>query len=363
MNPLLTSLVAPTDVLRVEGLVTHFPVHSGVLRRQVGTVRAVDGVSFSVARGSTVALVGESGSGKTTVARSILALVPSQSGRVWFRGLDLLALDPRRSADRERLRAVRRFAQMVFQDPAASLNPRHTVAQIVGRPMVLHGICPAADRDDAVRRLLPEVGLSVGTADRYPHELSGGQRQRVGIARAVGLRPELVICDEAVSALDVSVRAQVLNLLADLKRDLGLSLLFVTHDLSVVRHIADRVVVMYLGQVVEDAPRDAIFSRPFHPYTQALLAAAPPPPGASPRSPSDLRPSLGGEPPSAFVARGHPPPGGCRLRPRCPFAAQASAYGLGSRCADEEPALIEIAPGHLARCHLSRIPLSPLPLP
>lgn len=317
-------------LLRVEGLTKHFPVLRGFFRRHVGTVRAVDDVSFTLGRKQTVAVVGESGCGKTTAGRAILRLVEPDSGHVWFRGKDLPTLGP------TELRAMRRHMQIIFQDPYSSLNPRHTIGQIIGRPLLLHGVVPtAAEAEDRVRELLARVGLQPKYISRYPHEFSGGQRQRIGIARAIALHPDFVVCDEAVSALDVSVRAQVLNLLMDLQDEYGLSYIFVTHDLSVVRHIADDVVVMYLGQIVEKAPRASMFARPSHPYTQALLSAAPEPDPARRRK----RIVLAGDVPSPMN-----PPAGCRFHTRCPLAFD--------RCRAEVPRAHEVTSGHAVACHL-----------
>jgi oligopeptide/dipeptide ABC transporter ATP-binding protein len=321
--------VSDEPLLRVEGLTTHFPVYSGVFRRRTGTVRAVDDVSFTLREGTTLALVGESGCGKTTVVRSILRLVEPNAGSVRFLGKDL----PKLGADE--LRAMRRHLQIVFQDPYASLNPRQTIGQIVGGPLRLHGVVPEAEVEARVKELLVLVGLQPEYTTRYPHEFSGGQRQRVGIARAIAPNPRLVVCDEAVSALDVSVRAQVLNLLLDLKDRLGLAYLFVTHDLSVVRHIADEVAVMYLGRIVERAPTATLFSRPCHPYTQALLSAAP---GLSPGK-KTRRILLSGDPPSP-----KDPPPGCRFHTRCPLATE--------RCRVEAPRAREVDAGQIVSCHL-----------
>ncbi|MEM6334039.1 MAG: oligopeptide/dipeptide ABC transporter ATP-binding protein [Planctomycetota bacterium] len=258
-------------LLDVASLKTYFPVHRGLLRRHVGDVRAVDGVSFTVGRGETLGLVGESGCGKSTVGRTILRLVPATDGRVTFDGKDVLG------ADRAEMRQLRRRMQMVFQDPAGSLNPRMQVGKIVGEPMEVHKLAKGSEVEDRVADLLTKVGLQPDMMRRYPHEFSGGQRQRIGIARALSLEPEFIVCDEPVSALDVSVQSQILNLLADLRDELGLSYLFIAHNLAVVEHFCDRVAVMYLGRIVELADRDTLYRNPQHPYTKALLSAAPNP--------------------------------------------------------------------------------------
>jgi oligopeptide/dipeptide ABC transporter ATP-binding protein len=316
-------------ILRVRELKKHFPVMKGILRRQVGTVKAVDGISFDLEAEETISLVGESGCGKTTCGRSILRLIEPNGGSIQFRGSDLTTLEP------EALRAMRRHMQIIFQDPFSSLNPRQTVGQIIGDPMILHGLATKNDAEDHAKDLLDRVGLQPSYASRYPHEFSGGQRQRIGIARAVALKPDFIVCDEAVSALDVSVQAQVINLLLDLKEEFGLSYLFIAHDLSVVRHISDKVAVMYLGRVVEFASRDQIFERAYHPYTQALLSAVP---HANPRRKKE-RIILPGDVPSPIN-----PPGGCHFHTRCPLAER--------RCGEEAPAEHELEGGHKVSCHL-----------
>jgi oligopeptide transport system ATP-binding protein len=325
---------APADVLlEVRDLVKHFPVGGGLLGGHAGVVRAVDGVSFTLRRGETLGLVGESGCGKTTTGRCILQLERPTSGAVVFEGRDLVGLDERE------LRAVRRRMQVIFQDPFSSLNPRMTVGQIIAEPLAVHGVVrDAAARAVRVRDLLARVGLLPQHARRYPHELSGGQRQRVGIARALAVEPALIICDEPVSALDVSIQAQIINLLEDLQTELGLTYLFVAHDLAVVRHISDRVAVMYLGRIVEIADRKDLYESPLHPYTRALLAAVPiPDPELEASRP---RVVLTGEVPSPLN-----PPAGCVFHPRCPIAVD--------RCRAEVPLLREVSPGHWAACILA----------
>ena len=313
-------------LLRVENLVKHFPVGGGV-------VKAVDDVSFVVHRGETVGLVGESGCGKTTTGRCILQLERPTSGRVLFEGEDLAALDE------HALRPVRRRVQVIFQDPYSSLNPRMTVGQILTEPLKVHRIVvDKAAREARVRELLAQVGLLPQHARRYPHQLSGGQRQRVGIARALAMEPSLIVCDEPVSALDVSIQAQIINLLEDLQDRLGLTYLFIAHDLSVVRHISDRVVVMYLGKVVEVADRKSLYEAPLHPYTRALLSAVPIP---DPKLEAQRsRTVLRGEVPSPLK-----PPSGCVFHPRCPMALE--------RCAAQVPQLRPVRPGHQGACHLA----------
>jgi oligopeptide transport system ATP-binding protein len=320
-------------LLRVENLVKHFPVGGGMFSGPTAVVRAVDDVSFTIRRGETVGLVGESGCGKTTTGRCILQLERPTSGRIVFDGVDLTTLDE------AELRAVRRKVQVIFQDPYSSLNPRMTIGQILAEPLKVHGIVPdKARRAARVRELLGQVGLLPQHARRYPHQLSGGQRQRVGIARALAMEPTLIVCDEPVSALDVSIQAQIINLLEDLQKRLGLTYLFIAHDLSVVRHISDRVVVMYLGKIAEVADRRALYEEPLHPYTRALLSAVPiPDPALEARREHTV---LKGEVPSPL----RPPPG-CVFHPRCPRAE--------GRCSAEVPALREIRPGHWAACHFA----------
>ena len=316
-------------LLVVEDLVKHYPAGSRLLLNRGGAIKAVDGVSFTLARGETLGLVGESGCGKSTTGKVIVNLEQAQSGRIQYDGLDLLAV-PRR----ERLAVCRRI-QMIFQDPYGSLNQRMTVHDIVAEPLIVHSLFGSReDRRRRVEELLELVGLDPVHATQYPHEFSGGQRQRIGIARALAVEPELIICDEPVSALDVSIQAQVINLLKRLQKQYGLTYLFIAHDLSVVKHISDRVAVMYLGKIVELADKTELFSEPLHPYTQALLSSIPVP------SPDHERKRiiLKGELPSPSN-----PPHGCRFNTRCPLAQ--------SRCFVEEPEFREIKPGHFAACH------------
>ncbi len=323
-------------LLEVEGLQKFFPIRRGFLQRVVGHVRAVDDVTFTVKQGECLALVGESGCGKTTTARCILRAMPPTAGRVNFHTEAGTVVDVATLSRRE-LRPLRRQMQMIFQDPFSSLNPRQTVLDIVGEPLLIHGVRNRRERVERVTELLGRVGLRPEFMNRFPHAFSGGQRQRIGIARALALNPRLVVADEAVSALDVSVQAQILNLLLDLQSEFGLTYLFVAHDLSVVKHLSDRVAVMYVGQIVELAEREAIFHEPKHPYTAALLSAVPKP---DPRARSN-RMVLQGE-----VANPAAPPSGCYFHPRCPFAVD--------RCRTVTPVLEEIAPGRLVRCHRAR---------
>ncbi|HKX02966.1 MAG TPA: oligopeptide/dipeptide ABC transporter ATP-binding protein [Methylomirabilota bacterium] len=320
----------PEPILRVENLVKHFEVGGGLFGGRPAVVKAVDGVSFEIGRGETLGLVGESGCGKTTTGRCILRLEPPTGGRVIFEGRDLSTL-----SDAE-LRGMRRRMQVIFQDPYSSLNPRMTVGQIIAEPLAVHRIVPdRAARAARVQDLLRHAGLLPAMARRYPHELSGGQRQRVGIARALAMEPSLIICDEPVSALDVSIQAQIINLLEELQAEFGLTYLFVAHDLSVVRHISDRVAVMYLGKIVEITDRKSLYEDPLHPYTKALLSAVPiPDPVVEARREHVV---LGGEVPSPLS-----PPSGCVFHPRCPIAV--------AECRTTVPELRQIRPGHRAAC-------------
>ncbi len=315
-------MTGESELLRVEELSTRFPVQGGV-------IHAVEGVSFTQRSGETMGIVGESGCGKSTLARSILQLVRPSSGRVLFEGTDLVGLSARR------MRALRRHLQIVFQDPMASLDPRFTIGRILEEPLVIHGFGSKATRRARVAAMLEQVGLDPTAASRYPHEFSGGQRQRIGIARAIMLEPRLVVLDEPVSALDVSIQAQILNLLADLRESLGLSYLFISHDLAVVRAICDRVAVMYLGRILEEAPTEQLFAQPAHPYTEALLSAVPQPePGARRR-----RVVVSGEPPNP-----EHPPEGCPFHPRCPRAMPV--------CRREPPGMRALGDGRRVACHL-----------
>ncbi len=322
-------------LLRVENLVKYFPIFKtsfGVFKSQAGSVRAVDDVSFFIKKGETLGLVGESGCGKSTTGRTILQLYRPTSGSVFFDGEDLVTLKG------ESLRKKRRQMQMIFQDPYASLNPRMNVQEIVGEPMIIHDLAHGAEVRERVKHLLSMVGLNSAMIDRYPHEFSGGQRQRIGVARALALEPSLIVCDEPISALDVSIQAQVVNLLEDLQRDLNLTYLFIAHDLSMVHHISQRVAVMYLGIIAEVAARDELYAHPLHPYTQALLSAVPiPDPVVEEKR---QRIILEGDVPSPIN-----PPSGCRFRTRCPIAQEV--------CAQSRPEFRELATGHWVACHLA----------
>ena len=330
---------AGVPILEVTNLKKHFPIRSGIVfQRQIGAVQAVDDVSFSVAKGETLALVGESGCGKSTTARTVLRLLEPTAGTIRFDGEDITHV---KSA---KLRRLRREMQIVFQDPYASLNPRRTVRSTLEEPFQIHGL----PHHGVVDELLERVGLAPEHASRYPHEFSGGQRQRVGIAQAISLNPKLVVCDEPVSALDVSIQAQVINLLEDLQRDLGLTYLFIAHDLSVVRHIADRVAVMYLGTIVELADRDTLFERPSHPYTQALISAVPIPDPVKERRRERIL--ITGDVPSPAN-----PPSGCRFRTRCQVFANELSEPERERCMNEPPLLIDRGQGHPVACHYSDV--------
>ncbi len=320
-----------TPIVVVENLLKHFPVTRGiVIQRKVGAVRAVDGISFSIARGETLGLVGESGCGKTTAGRTLLGLYPATGGTVTIDGHDV------RHARGAELLLIRRTAQMIFQDPYASLNPRWTVSDIVGEPMRVHHLLKGAERSERVTELMRLVGLSGRLVNRFPHEFSGGQRQRIGVARALASDPKFIVCDEPISALDVSIQAQVVNLLEDLQDQFGLTYLFIAHDLSMVRHICDRVAVMYLGIIVELAERNELYENPLHPYTVALLSAVPIPDPKKDRARKRI--ILPGDVPSPIN-----PPAGCRFHPRCPRA--------DTLCKDEAPEWREAAPGHWVACH------------
>ena len=322
---------AAQPLLQVKDLVKQFPIRGGLLRRVTGRVHAVDGVSFDLMPGETLGVVGESGCGKSTTGRCVLRLIEPTSGEVWYGGRNVTTLD------RSALRELSREMQIIFQDPYASLNPRMTVGAIVGEGLVIHGLAAGAGEiEDRVAGLLQTVGLSKDHMRRYPHEFSGGQRQRIGIARALAVQPKMIVCDEAVSALDVSIQAQVINLLQDLQEQFGLTYIFIAHDLSVVEHISDRVAVMYLGRVVEIAPANKLYTQPLHPYTEALLSAVPIPDPTVRRK----RIMLQGDVPSPI----NPPPG-CHFHTRCPIARK----GL---CDVERPALKVSSEGHSVACHL-----------
>jgi len=321
-----------TVLLKVDHLVKHFPISRGIIfMRQVGAVHAVDDISFDIYQGETLGLVGESGCGKSTTGRTILQLYKPTAGHVYFEGVDLTTLKS------EEMRKARRNMQMIFQDPYASLNPRMTVGEIIGEPLVIHNVLRGKAVDERVQELLALVGLNPAFANRYPHEFSGGQRQRIGVARALALQPQLIVCDAPISALDVSIQAQVVNLLEDLQKEFNLTYLFIAHDLSVVKHTSNRVAVMYLGIIVELATRAELYSHPLHPYTQALLSAVPiPDPIAEEKR---KRIILQGDVPSPVN-----PPSGCRFRTRCPLAVDI--------CKEQKPEFREVSPGHFVACHL-----------
>ena len=327
--------MSDSRLLEVRGLKKYFPIERGLLRRVVGHVRAVDHVSLSINKGRTLGLVGESGSGKTTLGRCVLRAIDSTAGEILFhhegKTTDLAQLR------RRDLREFRKHMQMIFQDPYSSLDPRKTVFDIVSEPLRINKIASGKALEDRVRTALERVGLNVRYMKRYPHAFSGGQRQRIGIARALSINPQLIVCDEAVSALDVSVQAQILNLLKDLQEEFNLTYLFIAHDLSVVEHVSDEVAVMYVGKLVEQAPTQRLFARPRHPYTEALLSAIPRP---DPDQPLPETGGIEGELPDPAN-----PPRGCYFHPRCPYAEAI--------CREQEPPLVEVAPDHIAACHFA----------
>lgn len=321
------------SLLDVNGLTMHFPVHGGLFYRQVATVYAVDGVTFSIQQGKTLGLVGESGCGKSTIGRTLLRLYEATGGEVTFNGQDVSRLDAKS------LRNVRADMQMIFQDPFESLNPRHTIGSILEEPFVIHQLGDAAQRRQKVLKLLDRVGMPADALNKYPHEFSGGQRQRIGIARAIALQPKLIICDEPVSALDVSIQSQILNLLLELQQEMGLAYLFIAHDLAVIKHVSDRIAVMYLGRIVEIADSESLYSNPLHPYTRALIASIPVP---DPQQRKDFAP-LKGEVPSPL----NPPPH-CHFVERCPFAEEL--------CNTETPQLVALSNAdsrHQVACHFA----------
>jgi oligopeptide transport system ATP-binding protein len=317
-------------LVEAKELYKYFPIHAGLMSRHIADVRAVDGVSFTIREGETLGLVGESGSGKTTIGRLLLRLLPVTKGEIVFEDRNVLAMN------HNEIRHLRRSVQIIFQDPFASLNPRMSIGEIIAEPLRIHHLATGKGVDDRVRELLGLVGLQANHANRYPHEFSGGQRQRVGIARALAVQPRFIVCDEPVSALDVSIQAQVINLLEDLQAQFHLTYLFIAHDLSVVRHISTRVAVMYVGKIVELADREELYQEPLHPYTQALLSAIPIPDPVLEKKRKRI--VLTGDIPSPVN-----PPAGCRFHTRCPIAFE--------RCSVEEPPLREYSPGHFAACH------------
>lgn len=321
-----------TPLIRVENLTKHFPITKGIIiQKQVGAVQAVDNISFDIYKGETLGLVGESGCGKSTTGRTLLQLHKPTSGKVFYKDVDLT------SASNADMREMRRNIQIIFQDPYASLNPRMTVGSIIAEPLEIHNIGTAAEREERVKELLELVSLNPFFINRYPHEFSGGQRQRIGVARALALQPDFIVCDEPISALDVSIQAQVVNLLEELQEEFGLTYLFIAHDLSMVRHISDRVAVMYLGKIVELAPRDEVYENPLHPYTQALLSAVPVPDPVLEQKRKRI--ILEGDVPSPVN-----PPSGCRFHTRCPIAEEI--------CSQEAPVWREAIEGHWVACHL-----------
>lgn len=323
----------PDVLLKVRNLKKYFPINRGmIIQKHVGDIKAVDDISFDIYRGETLGLVGETGCGKTTTGRTILQLYSPTSGEVIFENINLSSLKG------QALRSMRRRMQMIFQDPYASLNPRMTVGSIIGAPLEVHGVAKGKEKRERIQELLSMVGLNSQFVNRYPHEFSGGQRQRVGIARALALNPDLIVCDEPISSLDVSIQAQVVNLMEELQQQLGLTYLFIAHDLSMVRHISDRMAVMYLGKVVELADRDAIYLHPLHPYTQALMSAVPVPDPDAKRA--SKRILLEGDIPSPAD-----PPQGCNFSTRCPVVRPV--------CRTEEPETRELEPGHFVACHFA----------
>jgi oligopeptide transport system ATP-binding protein len=330
VNTAVNAVVKAQPLLKVKDLVKHFPIKGGLLNRTIDKVHAVDGVSFELAAGETLGVVGESGCGKSTTGRCILRLIEPTSGEVWFEGKNVIA------ADKEQLRALARDMQIIFQDPYASLNPRMTVSAIIGEALTIHKLTKTErEYDERIVQLLETVGLSADHLRRYPHEFSGGQRQRIGIARALAVSPKMIVCDEAVSALDVSIQAQVINLLEDLRSQFNLTYIFIAHDLSVVEHISHRVAVMYLGRIVEIAPARDLYTNPLHPYTEALLSAVPIPDPTVKR----VRIPLQGDVPSPIH-----PPSGCHFHTRCPIAQ--------AQCKVDKPQLKQSTDGHWVACHL-----------